>query len=147
MIILPPALGAKVRLKSWATGLSSEPILLGFAQVKAIQVPVDTAPLLHPEKVQENGLLLMAMAQKYIWWLTPDEAMNFPARIVTQVMNIGEFEDMQGVAEALGDDGLRAVLRGTEAGQLNERSWHYWHYRLGLAAPGGVPPLPVRRIE
>ncbi len=89
----------------------------------------------------------MAMARKYIWWLTPEEAMDFPARIITQVMNIGEFEDVQGVAEALGDDCLRAVLRGTEAGQLNERSWHYWHYRLGLAAPGGVPPLPVRRIE
>jgi hypothetical protein len=27
----------------------------------------------------------------------------------------------------------------------NERSWTYWHYRLGLSAVDHVPPLPVRR--
>jgi hypothetical protein len=47
----------------------------------------------------------------------------------------------------LGENTLQAVLARAEAGQFNERSWHYWHYRLGLARPGAVPPLPVRRIE
>lgn len=72
--------------------------------------------------------------------------MDFPAKIVTQVMNIGEYRDICAVAEALGDENLIAILCQAEAGQFNERSWHYWHYRLGLSEPGQVPPLPVRRI-
>jgi hypothetical protein len=29
---------------------------------------------------------------------------------------------------------------------FDARSWHYWHYRLGLAEPDKVPPLPSRVI-
>jgi len=50
------------------------------------------------------------------------------------------------LSEALGDDGLRRVIDGAEAGWFNERSWHFWHYRLNLACVDQVPPLPVRRI-
>ncbi len=32
-----------------------------------------------------------------------------------------------------------------ETGQFNERSWAYWHYRLGLATLEQVPPMPVRK--
>jgi hypothetical protein len=47
----------------------------------------------------------------------------------------------------VGEAFLREVLRNAEAGQLNERSWHFWHYRLGLAVYGDrpVPPIPVRK--
>ena len=87
------------------------------------------------------------MARRYHWWLSPEEALNYPERIVALVMNIGTLRDAAGLAETLGEDALRAVLRHAEAGQFNARSWHYWHYRLGLAQPGAVPHLPVRRIE
>ena len=86
------------------------------------------------------------MARRYNWWLSPQEALNYPERIVALVMNRGTFRDAAGLAETLGEDALRAVLQQAEAGQFNERSWHYWHYRLGLAQPGRVPPLPVRHI-
>ena len=102
------------------------------------------APL--EEELRPHGALLTEFARRYIRWLSPEEALEFPARVVAQVMNIGVFQDAARLAEALGDDGLRAVLRQAEAGQFNARSWHYWHYRLGLAEPGQVPPLPVRRI-
>lgn len=94
-----------------------------------------------------HAALLGELARKYIWWLTPNEALAYPARIVAQVMNLGEFNDARRMTEVLGEDTLRAVVAQAEAGQFNERSWHYWHYRLGLALPGAVPPLPVRRIE
>lgn len=106
-------------------------------------LPATVLPL---QVVRENKALLTGLARKYIWWLTPVKAMDFPARVVTQVMNTGEFDDVRLMAKALGDDCLRTALRHAEAGQLNERSWHYWHYRLGLAAPGHVPSLPIRRI-
>jgi len=46
----------------------------------------------------------------------------------------------------VGDNGLREVIAHAEIGQFDARSWAYWHYRLGLAKPGDVPPLPTRRL-
>jgi hypothetical protein len=88
---------------------------------------------------------LRRFAAKYIWWKAPDEALQQPERIVAQVMNIGDYEDVQILAAQAGDDYLREVLINSEIGQYNERSWAYWHYRLGLAVPGQVAPMPKRR--
>ena len=88
--------------------------------------------------------LLKRLSAHYIWWKSPDEAMRNPRRIIAQVMNIGDFEDMQQLAEILGDEALRGVLRDAEAGEFNERSWHYWHYRLGMSKLDQVPDLPKR---
>ena len=90
--------------------------------------------------------LVRPYAQKYIWWLSPDLAAATPARVVAQVMNIGDFDDVTKLATQLGDDALRTVLTNAEAGQFNARSWTYWHYRLDLCAPLAVPPMPVRRF-
>jgi len=90
--------------------------------------------------------LLKRLSAKYIWWKTPDEAIRHPNRIVAQVMNIGDYDDVQDLAARLGDGYLREVLIHAEIGQFNERSWTYWHYRLGIAQPGFVPPLPERRV-
>lgn len=90
--------------------------------------------------------VMRRLASKYIWWNTPEEAAARPERVAAQVMDIGDYDDVQAMAQAVGDDYLRDVLQGVEAGQLDARSWTYWHYRLGLAAPGAVPPLPLRRV-
>jgi len=89
---------------------------------------------------------LKPFASKYIWWKTPEEAFVMPERVIAQVMNIGDYADIQALAKLVGDDALREVLTHAEAGQFNERSWAYWHYRLGLASVDRVPPLPVRRF-
>lgn len=94
-----------------------------------------------------NLKALRPLAKKYIWWATPDEALGFPRRVIAQVMNIGTFEDVSLLVNTVGEDELRRVLRGAEAGQFDDRSWHYWHYRLGLTEGDVVPPpLPVRTI-
>src|SRR5687768_10175897 len=90
---------------------------------------------------------LKRFARKYVWWKTADEAVATPERVVAQVMNIGDYEDVQALAEQVGDDYLRAVLTKAEIGQFSARSWAYWHYRLGLAEPGEVPARPVRRLR
>ena len=91
---------------------------------------------------------LRRLASTCIWWKTPDEAMQFPDRISAQVMNPGTWDDLNKLAEVLGQNHLRKVLREAEAGQFDARSWHYWHYRLGLAECGKtqVLPMPVRKI-
>ena len=89
---------------------------------------------------------LKPLASKYIWWKTPDEAVATPQRVIAQVMNIGDYTDVQALANQVGDDVLREVLKHAEAGQFSERSWAYWHYRLGLARVDQVPALPTRRF-
>lgn len=90
--------------------------------------------------------LLTPFARKYVWWMTPEEAITMPERIVAHVMNIGDYYDVQALATLVGDDYLRAVLHQAEIGQFTPRSWAYWHYRLGLAAPDQVPVMPARTL-
>lgn len=89
---------------------------------------------------------LEQLASKYVWWKSPEEALAMPERVIAQVMNIGDYTDVQALATEVGEDALRTVLKHAEAGQFNERSWAYWHYRLGLAEVDQVPALPVRRF-
>lgn len=94
-----------------------------------------------------DDALLRRLASTYIGWQTPDEAMATPERIIAQVMDIGDYEDVQALAEHVGDDVLRDVLTHAEASWFSERSWHYWHYRLGLAELEQVPPMPSRQMD
>jgi hypothetical protein len=90
---------------------------------------------------------LRRMARKYVWWLSPYEALTRPHLVTSQVMELGDYDDMTRLESTLGRDALAAVLREADPGRFSARSWTYWHYRLGLARPGAVPPLPVRVIR
>ena len=90
---------------------------------------------------------LKPLAAKYVWWRTPEEALAMPQRVIAQVMDIGDYFDVQRMVEKIGDDALREALAQAQAGQFSPRSWHYWHYRLGLAAVGEVPALPRREFH
>ena len=97
------------------------------------------------EKIDRD--VLKRLASKYIWWKTPDEAMAMPERIIAQVMNIGDYADVQQLAHQIGEDKLREVITHAQAGQFNLRSWSYWNYRLGLADINHVPPMPSRKFS
>jgi len=98
-------------------------------------------------KKHDRTQVLKYCAAKYIWWKTPDEALHYPERIVAQVMELGDYEDVQILTELLGDPYLRLVLSHTEAGVFSPKSWVYWHYRLGLCRPGQeLPALPKRKL-
>ncbi|MCX8565580.1 MAG: hypothetical protein ON057_000307 [Glomeribacter sp. 1016415] len=96
--------------------------------------------------IQISQESLKPLASKYIWWKTPEEAVAMPERVIAQVMNIGDYSDVQSLVSQVGDEVLREVLTHAEAGQFNERSWAYWHYRLELSSVDHVPALPVRRF-
>ena len=91
--------------------------------------------------------LLRELARKYVWWLSPAEVGARPDLAITQTMELGDFDDQRRLEASLGRDGLAQALRGAVAGRFSARSWAYWHYRLGLANPGRVPPLPRRRLD
>lgn len=90
--------------------------------------------------------LLDQFARKYVWWKTPKDALARPDRVVAQVMEIGDYDDVQSLVHQAGVPYLCEVLTGAEAGQFSARSWTYWHYRLGLSNLGEVPALPERRL-
>lgn len=96
--------------------------------------------------IQIAKAALKPLASKYIWWKTEDEAVNIPEQVIAQVMNLGDYADVQTLVLQVGDDVLRQVLIHAQAGQFNQRSWAYWHYRLGLCRVDQVPALPVRRF-
>ena len=67
--------------------------------------------------------LLKQFSTKYIWWKNPEESMLMPERVIAQVMNIGDYTDVQELADKIGDTVLREGLTNAQAGQFNERSW------------------------
>jgi len=71
---------------------------------------------------------LKVFARKYIWWKTPEDAIDFPQRVIAQVMIIGEYEDVQKLVSQVGEAKLKETLISAQAGQFSEKSWHYWHY-------------------
>lgn len=94
--------------------------------------------------MSHDSELLRDFAAKYIWWKSPEEALRQPDRIIAQVMSLGEFRDVGRLNESFTDEKLREVLTHADPGSFDERSWNYWHYRLGLASTGDVPAMPRR---
>ncbi len=92
--------------------------------------------------------VLMRDAARYIWWESPGEAMLHPNRVIAQVMNIGDLEDARELLRLAGRESFRETIMHSEPGWFNPRSWHYWHYALGLCDPStAVPLMPVRRFQ
>lgn len=88
---------------------------------------------------------LMRVATRYIWWDRPAQAVRHPLRVIAQLMNFGDPEDVQRTLAVLGMDAFRDALAHAKPGWFNERSWHYWCHRLGMTSPGEpVPSMPTR---
>lgn len=103
------------------------------------------------EQIQMNRFpddqtdLLMRLAGRYIWWLSPDESIKTPSRILLQVMEIGNWEDCLAMMNAFPRDRLIETLKEGTAGTLSPKSWNFWHLRLGVGERGNPPPLPPAR--
>jgi len=47
-------------------------------------------------------ILIKKLASKYLWWKQPEDALKHPERIVIQVMDIGDFNDVTAMLEIVG---------------------------------------------
>ena len=83
-----------------------------------------------------------AMARKYVWWQDPRITLDDPRLLIAQVMTLGTLDDVRWLIDRVTADDLRQVLREPPVGIFNERSWRFWHLRLGCRP---IPPLPTRR--
>ena len=88
---------------------------------------------------------LLRTAGRYVWWKTPDEAIEYPRRIIARIMDIGMLDDMRELLALFSRDELLNILHTAEIGQFRDRSWHFWHYYLAGGSAGEVPQLPTER--
>ena len=107
---------------------------------------VRRAPGRPRKQPRADNRLLRTLARRYVWWLSPDAALARPNFITTQVMEMGDYDDVLKLEATLGREALVRALRQAEAGRLSERSWIYWHHRLGVAGRR-IPPLPRRTLR
>lgn len=79
------------------------------------------------ERAYEAGELLHALAARYIWWESPDEAMMMPERVIAQVMNIGTYKDTQLLVKSVKTEVLRNVLAHAGVSEIScsRRSWKF----------------------
>jgi hypothetical protein len=99
-----------------------------------------------PQFTESQREVLAGLAKRYVWWESSEQALHFPQRVIAHVMNVGDWDAVCTLVDALGNDPLRETLETAVIGQFSPRSWSYWHYRLGLIVPGALPPpLPSRR--
>lgn len=88
------------------------------------------------------------LGPKYLWWKPIGNEPHSEDRLIAQVMDTGDFDDMQRLAREVGDDRLRGVIAQAEPGWFSPRSWTFWHYRLKLTPSNAdVPPLKRRSFE
>ncbi|HEX5274985.1 MAG TPA: hypothetical protein VFW34_06900 [Candidatus Rubrimentiphilum sp.] len=99
------------------------------------------------QRSSEQQKLLRELAEKYFWWQEPGNAPRSNRRIIAQVMEFGDFDDVERAIDVLGIGAFAGVLRNALPGWLSPRSWAYWHYRCRLITPNqSPPPQPVRTL-
>jgi hypothetical protein len=85
-----------------------------------------------------------ALAQRMIWFESPDKALADPIRFMAYVMAHATPEDLTVVRRYLSDDDFREALDKAPPGIIDPRSWAYWNSRFGRYPP---PPMPRRTFE
>jgi hypothetical protein len=90
---------------------------------------------------------MLGLAKRNVWWLAPEEALEFPQRVIATIMDKGTFEDIHELIAIVGEEALRQALQKAEAGQFRPRSWSYWQYLLNGLADDALPPMPVRKVS
>lgn len=85
----------------------------------------------------------MHMARKYVWWKSPQEALEDQPHFLGMLMTYGTLEDVNWMLANFTEDELKEAIEQAQPGVFNGRSWSYWHLRLGTK---GRKPMPERRL-
>jgi hypothetical protein len=89
--------------------------------------------------------LLEQFRRKYLWWTPVDGRPFSEERIIVQTMNLGTYDDILLLENAVGQTHLVEIIRSAEPGWLNDRSWEFWRGRLTLATGMAIPDRAPRR--
>ena len=91
---------------------------------------------------------LSELERKFFWWEPVGSQPRSEARIVAQAMNLGGFDEIRRLEQALGHDYLVVTMLEAEPGWIDERSWELWRGRLTHATGRGIrDEAPVRSFD
>src|SRR5215216_1608398 len=97
----------------------------------------------HPS--DEISDLIAELGRKYVWWEPVGGRPHAEDRIIAQAMDLGTFDDIRRMEEAIGSARLAEVMLQAQPGWFSDRSWEFWHGRLSLALGKEIPEEPPRR--
>jgi hypothetical protein len=86
---------------------------------------------------------LRAVAERVVWFETPEESLSRPQRFLAYLMTFGTLDDVVTARRYFSEQDFEAVLDDPPAGIFDIRSWSYWN---GVYHRRPVPPLPQRKI-
>ena len=86
---------------------------------------------------------LCAVAQRVVWFESPDETLRQPKRFLAYLMTFGTVEEILTVRKYLSPQDFEAVLADPPPGIFDVHSWSYWN---GVFDRRPAPPLPQRTI-
>ena len=83
--------------------------------------------------------------RKYMWWKPVDGQPHSEDRIIAQTINLGTYDDILLLEQAVGKFRLVEIMRRAEPGWINARSWEFWRGRLSFATGAAIPDKAPRR--
>ena len=93
--------------------------------------------------ILKKSSILKHLAQRYVWWNTSEWAIAHADILIANVMNLGNWDDIQTLRKEVGDEILKTVLQRSPAGYFTYRSWDYWHIKFQI---NPIPSLPTRKL-
>lgn len=105
----------------------------------AIKHPADMHETPEPATNAAPQPAALHMARKYVWWKSPQEALEDKAHFLGMMMTYGTLEDVKWMLANFSEDELREAIEQAQPGVFNGRSWSYWHLRLGIKERHEMP--------
>jgi hypothetical protein len=65
--------------------------------------------------------------------------------MVAQIMHLGTYDDIRQLERLLGHATLATVMRQSQPGWFDNRSWDFWRGRLTHAGETGILTAPPKR--
>src|SRR5260370_7963494 len=90
---------------------------------------------------------LLAVAKRIFCFGTPEEALEFPKRLLTYAMTYASDEGIEILRKDFSDDDFKATLDDTAPGIFDQSSWAKWNERYNrtpLPPPPCTQPPPPR---
>ena len=84
--------------------------------------------------------------RKYLWWEPVGGPPHSDDRIIAQTMNLGTYDDILRLEQAVGKARLVEIMLHAEPGWINDRSWEFWRGRLSFATGAAIPDAAPRRV-
>lgn len=84
--------------------------------------------------------------RKYLWWGPVGDRPHTEDRIIAQTMNLGTYDDILRLEQAVGRARLVEIMLHSEPGWINARSWEFWRGRLSFATGAAIPDKAPQRV-